>query len=183
MLDIIEVTIEEFKDTIYDKYVTLFPENEQRYWSKIVKTYNKGIEKFYKITNINETIGFFMIERINTTYPYYIDYFGIFKKYQNNGYGTLAMKKIIELLGNQGVCFEIEQEDETKPHTIQRATLYKKLGFKEIDSTYLLYDVLYTPYIYLNNDITKEQVDKIMFDYYITNAGINAAKRHCKIIK
>lgn len=183
MLDIVEVTIEEFENTIYHKYVTLFPQNEQRPWEKITQSYNEKIEKLYKIINEEETIGFFMLEKIDDNHPYYIDYFGIFKEYQNKGYGTLAMKKIIETLGDIGICFEIEIEDKEKPHTIKRANLYKKLGFKEMESTYLLYEVLYTPYVYLNYDIDKEQVDKMMFDYYIINAGINGVKKNCRIIK
>ena len=50
MIDVIEITIEEFKDNIYAEYIKLFPEEEQREWSKIEDTYKKGIEKCYKIT-------------------------------------------------------------------------------------------------------------------------------------
>lgn len=184
MLDIVEISIEEFETTIYDKYITLFPENEQRYWYKISKTYDEEIERFYKITVENDTIGFFMLERIDDNHPYYIDYFGIFKEYQNKGYGTLAMKKLIEMIGDSGICLEIEKEDKNEPHTKKRAEFYKRLGFKEMESIYLLYDVLYTPYIYKKeNNIDKKEADKIMFDCYITNAGITSVKKHCKIIK
>ena len=110
MLDIIKIDIKEFEETIYDKYIMLFPENEQRPWDKIKKTYNSGIEEFYKITNNNETIGFFMLERIDDNYPYYIDYFGIFTEYQNKGYGTETFKKLLEEIGEKGLCFEIEKE-------------------------------------------------------------------------
>ena len=41
MIDIIEITIEEFKDNIYNKYIKLFPEEEQREWKKIEDTYKK----------------------------------------------------------------------------------------------------------------------------------------------
>ena len=58
MIDIIEITINEFKNNIYDKYIQLFPENEQRQWVKIEKTYKKNIEKFYKIVLKNEIIHF-----------------------------------------------------------------------------------------------------------------------------
>lgn len=184
MLEIIEITIKEFEETIYDKYVTLFPENEQRPWNIITKTYKNGIEKFYKIVNGNKTIGFFMLEKLNDKYPYYIDYFAIFKEHQNKGYGTEAIQKILEKVGEAGVCFEIEKETENEPHTIKRAEFYKRLGFREIESEYLLYGVPYTPYIYIKNgDIGKTQIDQIMFDYYITNVSRKAVEKHCKIIK
>ena len=45
MIDVVEITINEFKENIYDKYIKLFPEDEQRNWGKIEKTYKDGIEK------------------------------------------------------------------------------------------------------------------------------------------
>lgn len=95
LLKIIEISIEEFENKIYNEYITLFPEEEQRSWKKIKQTYENGIEKFYKITLENETIGFFMLEKAGEEYPYYLDYFAIFKKYQNKGYGTEAIKKLL----------------------------------------------------------------------------------------
>lgn len=49
MLEIIEINIEEFENKIYEEYTKLFPEEEQRAWEKIKRTYEEGIEKFYKI--------------------------------------------------------------------------------------------------------------------------------------
>lgn len=34
MIDVVEITINEFKENIYDKYIKLFPEDEQRNWGK-----------------------------------------------------------------------------------------------------------------------------------------------------
>ena len=78
MIDVVEITINEFKENIYDKYIKLFPEDEQRNWGKIEKTYKDGIEKFYKIILKDMTIGFFMLEKLSDNYPFYIDYFAIF---------------------------------------------------------------------------------------------------------
>lgn len=41
MIDIIEITINEFKKNIYDKYIKLFPEEEQRDWKNIEKPIRK----------------------------------------------------------------------------------------------------------------------------------------------
>ena len=98
-IDIIEINIDEFKDNIYNKYIKLFPEDEQRNWKKIEATYNKGIEKFYKIILDNKIIGFFMLEKLNN-YPFYLDYFAIFKEYQHLGYGTKAIKMLIDKIGS-----------------------------------------------------------------------------------
>lgn len=86
MIDVIEITIKEFKDNIYNEYIKLFPAEEQREWKKIEDTYKNGIEKFYKITLKNQTIGFFMLERLNSDYPFYLDYFAIFDEFQSKGY-------------------------------------------------------------------------------------------------
>lgn len=34
MIDVVEITINEFKENIYDKYIKLFPKDEQRNWEK-----------------------------------------------------------------------------------------------------------------------------------------------------
>lgn len=185
MLEIIEINIEEFENEIYKEYITLFPEEEQRSWSKIRKTYEKGIEKFYKITVDNETIGFFMLEKAEEEYPYYLDYFGIFKKYQNKGYGTEAIKKLLEkICTNEELVIEIEKEEDTNRVTIKRANFYKKLGFRKVDSEYLLYKVLFTPYIYTKQEnIDKKEIDEIMFRYYTINCGEEEVKKNCKINK
>ena len=42
MMDVIEITFNEFKEDIYAKYIRLFPEDEQRDWKKIERTYKDG---------------------------------------------------------------------------------------------------------------------------------------------
>lgn len=171
MIDILEIKIEEFKDNIYNKYIKLFPEDEQRKWIKIETTYSKGIEKFYKIVLNNKTIGFFMLEKLNDNYPFYLDYFAIFKEYQNLGYGTLAVQLLLyKIVINNGLIAEIEKENVKNPITIKRFKFYEKLGFKKIESEYLLYNVFYTPIAYYKNkEIEKTDIDRIFFDYYRTN--------------
>lgn len=171
VIDVLEIKIEEFKDDIYNKYIKLFPEDEQREWSKIETTYSNGIEKFYKIVLNNKTIGFFMLEKLNDSYPYYLDYFAIFREYQNLGYGTLAIKHLLDkVVIDDGLIGEIEKENVKNPTTIKRFKFYEKLGFKKIESEYLLYNVFYTPIAYYKNkEIEKAYIDKIFFDYYRTN--------------
>jgi len=184
MMKIIKINIEEFENEIYKEYITLFPEEEQRSWNKIKNTYEKGIEEFYKITLDNKIIGFFMLEKAGEEYPYYMDYFGIFKKYQNKGYGKQAIKELLsKIVLNGELVIEIEKEGASNPLTNKRANFYKKLGFKEVNSEYLLYKVKFTPYIYTyKEDIDKDEVDKIMFKYYHINCG-EEIEKNCKIIK
>ena len=182
-MEIIEIDINEFEKDIYNEYIELFPEEEQREWDKIQKAYENKIEKFYKIVSNNMTVGFFMLEKIDDNSPYYLDYFGIFKKHQNKGIGTQSIQKLLEKVGEEGLYIEIEKEDTKNDITLRRAEFYKKLGFKRIDSEYLLYNVLYTPYIYTKTNVTKEEADKVMFEYYIINCGKKEIKNNCKQIK
>ncbi len=185
MIDVIEITINEFEKNFYDKYEKLFPEDEQRDWEKIKNTYNKGIEKFYKIQLDNINIGFFMLEKLNDNYPFYLDYFAIFKEFQNMGYGTKAVQTLIKnVVHKDGIIGEIEKESESNPVTIRRLEFYNRLGFYKIDSEYLLYDVLYTPICSIpKNYIEKKKIDNIFFEYYKVNCGENDVRTKCKIIK
>lgn len=184
-MDIIEIKIEEFEEKIYEEYIQLFPPEEQREWKYIKKSYENKIEKFYKIVSENNIIGFVMLEKLFENYPYYIDYFAIFKKYQGKGFGTKAIRLLLDkFVKNDGLCIEIEKEESSNNITIKRAKFYKKLLFKKINSEYLLYGVHFTPYIYGENlKINKNEIDKIMFDYYIANCGEDEIKKNCSIIK
>lgn len=180
-----EIGIKEFEEKIYCEYISLFPKEEQREWGFIEKAYKEGIEKFYKITEEDNIIGFFMLESINDEYPYYLDYFGIFKSFQNKGYGTKAIEMLlIDIIKDKDLYIEIEKEEKEKNITIRRADFYRKLNFKKIESEYLLYEVIYTPYVYTKSkSISKEKVDKVMFEYYLINCGKKEIEENCKIIK
>ena len=185
MIDVIEITIEDFKKNIYNEYINLFPKEEQRDWNKIEDTYKKGIEKFYKIVLDNIIIGFFMLEKINDNYPFYLDYFAIFKDFQNNGYGSKAINKLFDkIILEDGLIGEIEKDDLNNPITIKRLNFYKKLGFEKCESEYLLYNVLYVPIIKSGTKkLIKSEIDKVFFEYYKTNCGEIEVKNKCKIMK
>ena len=179
MIDIIEITIKEFKNDIYNKYVKLFPKDEQKSLHSIRDTYSQGIEKIYKIVLNNKIIGFLMIEKLNNNYPFYLDYFAIYKEYQNQGYGTKAMELLLsKIINNKGIIAEIEKECEDNTITIKRFEFYKKMGFKKIGSEYLLYNVYYNPIVYCKTEnINKEKYDKIFFDYYKINCRRKWSKK------
>ena len=127
MISIIKMPIKEFEDKIYDKYVKLFPRDERRKWYKIKKSYKEGIEKFYKIELDSEIIGFIMLEKLDN-HPYYLEYIGIYDEYQDKGYGTLAMKKLInEVVKDDGIIVEIEQINGNNIQAERRYNFYKNL--------------------------------------------------------
>ena len=185
MIDVIEINIEEFKEKIYIEYVKIFPKEEQRDLKKIEYTYKQGIEKFYKIVVEDRIVGFFMLEKINNNYPFYLDYFAIFEEFRNMGYGSKALKLLLDkIIAYDGIIGEIEKDDLNNPLTIRRLNFYNRLGFKKYESEYLLYNVLYVPIINMKRKkLTKEELDMIFFDYYKTNCGEQEVRNKCKIIK
>ena len=184
-MEIKEITIESFKKKIYNRYIKIFPRIERREWTKIEISYQNGKEKFYEILLNNEIIGFFMLEKLDKKHPYYLEYFAIYDEFQNLGYGSKALKLLIDkIIKDEDLIAEMEKENKNNLNTIRRSKFYEKLGFKKIDSEYLLYKAFYTPIVYTkSNEIIKEEYDKIFFDYYNYNCGENAIKANCKIIK
>ncbi len=52
-----------------------------------------------------------MLEKLNDNYPFYLDYFAIFKEFQNMGYGTKAVQTLIKnVVHNDGIIGEIEKK-------------------------------------------------------------------------
>ncbi len=185
MMDIEEITIEEFKKDIYNRYIQIFPRVERREWTKIELSYQKNKEKFYKIVVKDVIIGFFMLEKLDKAHPYYLEYFAIFDEFQNQGYGSKALQILIDKkVKDEDLIAEMDKVDKNDLNTVRRSKFYEKLGFKKIDSEYLLYKAFYTPIVYTkSNEIIKEKYDKIFFDYYNYNCGENSIKANCRIIK
>ena len=184
-MEIKEITIESFKKKIYNRYIKIFPRIERREWTKIEISYQNGKEKFYEVLLNTEIIGFFVLEKLDKKHPYYLEYFAIYDEFQNLGYGSKALKLLIDkIIKDEDLIAEMEKENKNNLNTIRRSKFYEKLGFKKIDSEYLLYKAFYTPIVYTkSNEIIKEEYDKIFFDYYNYNCGENAIKANCRIIK
>ena len=48
-MELKKMNIEDFKNQMYDEYTKLFPEDEQRDWEDIEKSYYDGVEILYGI--------------------------------------------------------------------------------------------------------------------------------------
>ena len=73
-MELKKMNIEDFKNQMYDEYTKLFPEDEQRDWEDIEKSYYDGVEILYGIIENEKNVGFIMLEKLNEDYPYYIDF-------------------------------------------------------------------------------------------------------------
>ena len=93
------------------------------------------------------------------------------------GYSSEERNNVIKQMAERGIACNVHY----KPLPLM--TAYKNLGFKKIEAEYLLYNVLYTPYIYgEKSSLDKDEINKIMFDYYTINCGEEAVKKNCKLI-
>lgn len=184
MLDVRKITIEEFENNCYEEYTNLFAKNERRNWEKIKKAYYNNFEIIYGIYDDNNLIGFFMLEKLDN-YPYYLDYFGIFKKYQSMGYGSKAIKILLDkIVKDDGLIGEIDEVKEEDPVTIKRWKFYEKLGFKKYDDVLFALRVVFNLIIYPENyKASGEEIAKILMKYYVANIGEEDTKKICRIIK
>lgn len=183
MIEVKEISIEEFEDKIKDKYEDLFVEEEKRDWDTIKDAYNNDFEKFYAIYSDNTMIGFFMLEKIDN-YPYYLDYIGIFKEYQSKGYGSESMRKLLtDIVKEDGLIGEVEKVTDEDPVTVKRWRFYERSGFKKLEDACFLFRIIYNIIIYPTDfNITGRKAGEILLDYYKMNIGEEETKKVCKII-
>lgn len=190
MLELVNVDIKEFKQTIYKEYEKLFPENERKSYRFIKHTYNKGITQIIKIVDDDKFIGFIIINKIENVKYLCLDYFAILPKYQNKGYGTKAIKLLKEQCKNcNGVYVEVERvrNDNTNEDKIRakRVKFYENIGFYKLSFDLLLFSVEYSLYILQTSNIKEDEgkVTKDIFTIYNTIIGEKRVRKNCTIME
>lgn len=190
MLELVNVDIKEFKQTIYKEYEKLFPENERKSYKFIKHTYNKGITQIIKIVDDNEFIGFMIINKIENVKYLCLDYFAILPEYQGKKYGTQALKLLKEQCKSyNGVYVEVErvknddtEEDKTR---IRRAKFYENSDFYKLSFDLLLFTVEYSLYMLQTSNIKEdeEKITKDIFTIYNTIIGEKRVRKNCIIME
>lgn len=187
-VSLIDVDLKRFKEKIYDKYLKLFPISERKPYKLIEKMVNKGITKIWGITDNNIIVGFMIVNKVKNNTCIHLDYFAIFQEYQSKGYGTKAIKQLVNKYPKHYKIFiEIEkvgegknkQENEIRE---KRAKFYERLGFSKMNFDIYLYGVTYSAYIlnYCNDDL--ENIKKDIYKIYNEILGNIRMKLHCKFI-
>lgn len=161
MIYLKEVDYFEFKDKIYQKYLELFPKDEIMSLKLLKKLYKKEILKFVEIMDEKNVVGFLIYVTLKNNPYVWLDYFAIFKKYQNKNYGTKAINLLKKFLNKyDGIYGEIEKlgfgntevENEIRK---RRASFWMNLGFEIMDIDLKLFDVIYSPCVLRINDYSK----------------------------
>ena len=186
-----KVDIKEFKKVIFPEYKKLFPPLERKPYYEIKRTYKMGITEIFEIIENDKFIGFITTNSIENNPAIQLEYLGILPKYQDKGYGTEALKSLINFYKNKFdfLFVEIEQlgyGSNNKENEIRkrRSKFYKNIGFIDTEINVDLYNVMYGIYIVQYNKKTynKEEIKDYINNIYITCFENRKCKKYCKFI-
>jgi len=186
---LVEIDVNEFKNTLYSYYLEIFPKEERKSFRMIEKSYNKGISKIIKIVNDNNLVGFMILNQIKKNGYVILDYLAILPQYRDKGFGSKALRKLInQQEKNEGIFIEIEKiglgkDEEENRLRRKRQKFYEELGFKQLKIDLILFDVIYMPYIYSNSNKEEEIIMSEIFDIYESICGRERIRQNCKIVK
>ncbi|MDY3929350.1 MAG: GNAT family N-acetyltransferase [Clostridia bacterium] len=117
---------------IYELYMNAFPEIERKPFSFLLdKQKDKSVDLLYIENDIDEFVG----EAISVKYKDMIllDYFAMDSQKRGNGYGSQALKLLIERYSEKRFILEIERDDvecENLEQRKRRKKFYLKNGMK-----------------------------------------------------
>lgn len=191
MLKLIPIDFKEFKNDIYPYYVELFPKDERKNLKQIEIPNQKGITKLVKIMDDNNIVGFLIYNIVDNNKYVLLDYFAIFKEFQNKKYGTQAVEMFKDFFKDyKGIYGEVEKlglgkDDKENNIREKRIKFWKSLGFQFLDIDLELFKVIYTPCILKIQDIKLDNDDiiKSAFEIYYALLGEERVNKNCKIIK
>lgn len=153
--------------------------------------HQKGITKIVKITDDDITVGFLIYNTLPNNKYVLLDYFAIFREFQNKKYGSKAIQKFKEFFSEyNGIYGEVEKlglglnEEENKIRE-RRIKFWKSLGFEFLDLDLEFFKVIYTPCILKTKDIKldEDEIMKSALEIYIAIAGEEKIKKNCRIMK
>ena len=183
------INISEFEKEVYSYYLDIFPEEERKPLQLIKSSYERKITNIIEILCENEIVGFMLLNRLKDRGYAVLDYLAIFPQYRNNEFGTKALKILLEQeKENNGIFVEIEKiglgnDVEDNLSREKRKKFYEKLGFRKLNFDLVLFDVIYTPYIFSNINEDEDIIISEIFNIYEAISGKERIKQNCKIIK
>ena len=139
MLKLVDIDFKTFKKEIYPYYLELFQKDERKSLKQIEVPYLNGISKLISIKDNDKTVGFLIYNTLDGNKYVQLDYFAIFKEFQNKKYGTEAIKILKEFLKDyNGVYGEVEkaglgQDEEENKKRDRRIKFWENLGFQLFD--------------------------------------------------
>lgn len=119
-------------EQIYHSYITTFPEDERREWTKFVQLFTQPNVEFFSVFNENENVGYLILWKLSQFT--FVEHFEVFLEFRNQKLGS----KIIDLLkeSHSKIILEIEPEH-LNEDSKRRFSFYQKNGFNLIDEMYI----------------------------------------------
>jgi len=186
-MELKDIGIHEFEKEIYPYYLEIFPKDERKTLGLLKSLFNNGYTKIIEILYKNEIVGFMISNKIKDKGYVWLDYFAILPQYRNNKLGTKALQLLLKKEDN-GVFIEIEKvglgkNAEENVLREKRKNFYEKIGFQKLNVDFLLFDVIYTPYIFLKSKEPENIIVDNIFNVYEGVVGKERIKQNCKILK
>ncbi len=184
-----DISIDEFKKDIYSYYLEIFPEKERKSIKLIQSSYEKQYTKIIEILYKNKIAGFMLLNRVKDKGYAVLDYLAILPQYRNNQIGTKALKALLEQeKESNGIYIEIEKvglgkNEEENLLREKRKNFYERLGFKKLNFDLLLFDVIYTPYLFSNIKNDEDIIINEILNIYESISGKERIEQNCKIMK
>ena len=183
------IDIEEFKEKIYSYYLEIFPEDERKPLELIKSSYEKHYTKIIEILYKSEIVGFMLLNRIKDKGYSVLDYLAVLPQYRDSKFGTKALQVLLEQeKESSGVFIEIEKlglgnSKEENLLREKRKNFYEKIGFKKLNFDLILFNVIYTPYLFSNKEDNEDVIIEEIFNIYKAISGKQRIEQNCKVVK
>lgn len=191
MIELKEIDFGEFEKDVYLYYVELFAEEERQPLLLLKKLFEEGTLKFVKIMDEEKNVGFLIyVTTLNNPYVW-LDYFAIYKEFQNKQYGTEAIKIFKTFFKEyDGIYGEIETlgygetEEENKIRE-KRLSFWKNLGFELLNIDMNLFEVVYSACVLKLNDVKRENTEIVEYGFQLYEAimGKEVVEKRCFVIE
>lgn len=187
-IELKNIDIDEFKKDIYSYYLDIFPENERKPLKLIKSSYKNQFTNIIKILHKNEMVGFMLLNRIKDKGYAVLDYLAILPQYRNNNFGTKALQILLEQeQENKGIFVEVEKvglgkDIEENLLREKRKSFYENVGFKKLNFDLVLFDVIYTPYLFSNREDDEDTIISEIFNIYELISGKERIRQNCEVI-
>lgn len=119
---------------LYFLYRSSFPRAERKPFPVIVKAYRAGRTDVWCILEADKFLGF--AATMNSPWLVMLDYLVLSKKYRGQGFGTAAMKNLMQMYSDREFILEIESPYEPGPDQVQRQKrkqFYVNCGMKPLN--------------------------------------------------
>lgn len=188
-MELKDIDIEKFKKEVYSYYLEIFPEDERKPLELIKSSYEKHYTKIIEIIYKNEMVGFMLLNRVKDNGYAVLDYLAILPQYRNSKFGTKALQILLEQeKENSGIFIEIEKvglgnSEEENLLREKRKNFYEKIGFKKLNFDLILFNVIYTPYLFSNKKDDEDFIIGEIFSIYKAISGKERIRKNCKVVK